>query len=147
MIFIAEYYLWIKALHIIAFVSWMAGLLYLPRLFVYHAENTKIVEVSNVLKTMEYKLLRYITTPAMIFTWGIGILLLFRPGFDLTQGWIHVKIVAVLLMSAFHGMCAKWMKDFKNDSNKKTGKFYRIVNEIPTVLLITIVLLAIVKPF
>lgn len=145
---IADYYLWIKSLHIISLISWMAGLFYLPRLFVYHAQETHLTsETSEKFKIMEYKLLKYITTPAMLATWFFGILLILTPGFDWSQGWMHAKLLLVLLMSGFHGACSKWRKDFLNNRNTKTERFFRIANEIPTLLLIIIVILVVVKPF
>ena len=142
-----EYYLWFKAFHIISFVSWMAAILYLPRLFVYHAGVDKNSEQSETFKVMEYKLLRYIGTPAMISTWIFAIMMLSANPALFSQGWIHVKFILVIAMSAFHGMCAGWMKKFARNENTKTSKFYRIANEVPTILLIIIVVLAVIKPF
>lgn len=148
MTFVADYYLWIKSIHVIAVISWMSGLLYLPRLFVYHVERGAVgSQVSETFKIMEYKLLKFITTPAMIVAWIFGILMLLQPGFDWSQGWIHAKILLVLLMSGFHGVCSKWVREFACDKNTRTSRFYRIANEIPTILLILIVILVIVKPF
>ena len=146
--FLDPAYLWIKAFHIIFIVAWMAGLFYLPRLYVYHTQTKVGSESSERFKVMERRLLRGIMNPAMILTWLFGILLVLTPGVvNFHQGWLHAKLALVVILSAFHMFCARWRKDFMNDRNKHTEKFYRIVNEIPTVLLILIVILAVVKPF
>ena len=146
--FILDYYFWIKAFHVIAVISWMAGMLYLPRLFVYHADAEKGSELSETLKIMERKLLRFIMNPAMIVTWVLGLSMLFaNMGLMSSGGWMHLKLTAVALLSAFHGYLAKQRKVFLRDENKKTSKFYRKINEIPTVLMILIVVMVIVKPF
>jgi putative membrane protein len=139
-------YLWIKALHIVAVIAWMAGMLYLPRLFVYHAGVAPHSEQSETFKTMEQRLLRFIMTPAMIATWLAGIYLVLQ-GQYLAATWFHIKIVLVLAMSVLHGLFSHWARDFAHDRNLRSPKFYRIANEIPTALLIAIVLLATVKPF
>jgi putative membrane protein len=139
-------YLWLKALHIIAVVAWMAGMLYLPRLFVYHAAAKPGSELSETFKTMEYRLLNFIMTPAMIVAWIVGIVLLLQ-GQWLGAGWFHAKLAAVLAMTALHGLFSHWVNEFRFDRNRHSQKFYRIVNEIPTGLLIVIVVLVIVKPF
>ena len=139
-------YLWLKALHIIAVVAWMAGMLYLPRLFVYHAAAKPGSELSETFKTMEYRLLNFIMTPAMIVAWIVGIVLLLQ-GQWLGAGWFHAKFAAVLVMTALHGLFSHWVNEFRFDRNRHSKKFYRIVNEIPTGLLIVIVVLAVVKPF
>ena len=139
-------YLWLKALHIIAVIAWMAGMLYLPRLFVYHAVATAGSESSETFKTMEHRLLNYIMVPAMMTTWVIGIVLLVQ-GQWLGAGWFHVKFVAVLAMTILHGLFSHWVNEFRFDRNRHTQKFFRIINEIPTVFLIVIVVLATVKPF
>ena len=139
-------YLSLKALHIIAVISWMAGMLYLPRLFVYHASATPGSEQSETFKTMERRLLRFIMTPAMIVTWAAGIVLLIQ-GHWLASGWFHAKFALVLGMSAMHGLLSRWAAEFARDRNRHPPKFFRIVNEIPTVLMILIVLLAVLKPF
>lgn len=139
-------YLWVRALHIIAMVAWMAGLLYLPRLYVYHAKAEVGSAMSEQFKIMEYRLLKYITTPAMIVTIILGLALVHYIGLN-AGGWLHAKITLVLVLAGFHGALAKWRKDFANDANKHSEKFYRIANEVPTVLLIAIVILAVVKPF
>lgn len=141
-------YPWIKALHIISVVAWMAGLLYLPRLFVYHAEARPGSEVAATLATMERRLLRAIMTPAMVAAYAFGVLLLLTPGVvDWRQGWIHAKLAAVLALTVIHGLLARWRRDFAADRNTRPARFYRVVNEIPTLLLIAIVILVVVKPF
>ena len=140
-------YLWIKALHVMAWASWMAGLFYLPRLFVYHAERgTPGGELSETLKVMERKLLRFIMRPAMIVTWATGLWLLWAGGWWM-DGWMHAKILLVILMTGAHHMMQGWLKTFEADANEKTGRFYRIMNEVPTLIFIGVVILVIVKPF
>jgi protoporphyrinogen IX oxidase len=139
-------YLWLKALHIIAVIAWMAGMLYLPRLFVYHATAKPRSKLSETLKTMERRLLNFIMMPAMLVTWMVGIVLLLQ-GQWLGAGWFHVKFVAVVAMTVLHGLFARWVNEFRVDRNKHSDKFYRIINEIPTALLIVIVILVVVKPF
>jgi protoporphyrinogen IX oxidase len=139
-------YLWLKALHIIAVIAWMAGMLYLPRLFVYHSVAKPESELSETFKTMERRLLNYIMVPAMMTTWIVGIVLLLQ-GQWLAARWFHVKFIAVLAMTILHGLFGHWVNEFRLDRNRHTQKFYRIINEVPTVLLIVIVLLATVKPF
>ena len=139
-------YLWLKALHIIAVVAWMAGMLYLPRLFVYHTAAKPGSELSETFKTMEYRLLNFIMTPAMIVAWIVGIVLLLQ-GQWLGAGWFHAKFAAVLVMTALHGLFSHWVNEFRFDRNRHSQKFYRIVNEIPTGLLIVIVVLVVLKPF
>ncbi len=142
------YYLWIKAFHVISIIAWMAGTFYLPRLFVYHTQTVIGSEGSERFKIMERRLLRGIMTPAMIATWVFGLLLVSIPGVvDFHQGWFHVKLTFVILMSAFHGICSKWRKELLADKRVRGEKFFRIANEIPTVLLIVIVIMAVVKPF
>ena len=139
-------YLWIKALHIVAVIAWMAGMLYLPRLFVYHASVKSGSEQSETFKAMERRLLKYIMTPAMIATWILGIILVIQTG-ALAATWFHIKFALVLAMTILHGLFASWAHEFAFDRNRRSAKFYRIVNEIPTVLLVLIVVLAVVKPF
>lgn len=139
-------YHWILAFHIIAVIAWMAGMLYLPRLFVYHAAAKPGSETSETFKVMEYRLLRYIMTPAMFVTWLLGIVLVLE-GHWLGAGWFHAKIGLVLIMTILHGLFSKWATDFRYDRSRHSQKFYRIANEIPTLLLIAIVVLAVVKPF
>lgn len=146
--FLLQNYSWLKAFHLIAVISWMAGLLYLPRLFVYHADAPRGGELSETLKTMEYRLLRYIMNPAMIVTWVLGITMIVTNSTVVTgSGWLHVKLLLVILLSGFHMACSVWRKRFAADNNVKTAKFFRIANEVPTVLMIIIVILAVVKPF
>jgi putative membrane protein len=138
---------YIKAFHIIAIIAWMAGLLYLPRLFVYHAESRKGSEQSETFKVMERRLLRYIATPAMIASWILGLWLAFSGVIDWSKdGWFHAKLFLVLVLSAYHGLLAKWTKDFALDRNTRSPRFYRIANEIPTLLMILIVILVVVRP-
>jgi putative membrane protein len=144
-------YEWIKAFHIIAVIAWMAGMLYLPRLFVYHCAAEKGSVQSETFKVMERRLLRAIINPAMIATWVLGLWLGWL-GPDshygwFASGWLQAKIALVLAMSGCHGFLARWTKDFAADRNRHTQKFYRIINEVPTALLILIVLLVVLKPF
>jgi putative membrane protein len=139
-------YPWIKALHVIAVISWMAGMLYLPRLFVYHCEAGVGSKQSETFKVMESRLLKAIINPAMTVTWLAGLYLAWS-GHWYTSGWFHAKLTLVLVLSAVHGFFSRWVKDFAADRNTRSPKFYRIINEIPTVLMIFIVILVIVKPF
>ena len=144
----AEYYLWFKSLHIISVIAWMAGLLYLPRLFVYHAEAEIGSTQSEVFKVMERRLLRAITNPAMISSLLFGGLMLSTPGaVDWSMGWAWVKLLMVVIMVTIHGLFARWRRDFEDDRNSRTAKFYRIWNEAPTVPLVVIIIMAVVKPF
>jgi putative membrane protein len=142
-------YLTLKAFHIIAVIAWMAGMLYLPRLFVYHASAKPGSELSETFKVMEWRLLKLIINPAMIVVWLLGLTLIWLMGKDafLQAGWLHAKLVLVLAMSGLHGYFARLVKQFAADRNTRPPRFYRVVNEIPTVLLILIVILAVVKPF
>ena len=146
---LAEYYLYIKAFHIMSVISWMAGLFYLPRLFVYHAENAQPGDqLSETLKIMERKLLRVIMNPAMIATWIFGLMMAFTPGaIDWGEIWPWIKIVLIIAMTWFHMSLAKWMRIFAADQNEREGRFYRLANEIPTLAMIGIVLMVVVKPF
>jgi putative membrane protein len=139
-------YEWIKALHVIAVISWMAGMLYLPRLFVYHCEAEKGSKQSETFKVMERRLIRAIINPAMIVTWLAGLYLAWA-GHWFSSGWLQIKLVLVLIMSAVHGLFSRWRRDFAADRNSRGQKFYRIINEVPMVLMIGIVILVIVKPF
>ena len=139
-------YLWIKAFHLIAVISWMAGILYLPRLFVYHAAAEPKSPQAKTFETMEYRLLTYIMTPAMGVTWVLGIVLVLQGGW-LTSSWLHVKLLAVVAITIMHGLLSHWATEFSRGRNTHTQKFYRIINEVPTVLLILIVIMAVVKPF
>ena len=138
-------YLWIKALHVIAIISWMAGLLYLPRLFVYHAEAGPGPR-SEIFKVMERRLYRYIMTPAMTVAWLTGLFLAYDSG-AFSAGWFHLKGLGVLLMSGAHGYDGFLLRRFARDANQHSARFYRILNEAPTLLMIGIVILVIVKPF
>ncbi|MGC2121853.1 MAG: protoporphyrinogen oxidase HemJ [Xanthobacteraceae bacterium] len=143
-------YLWIKAFHIIAVIAWMAGMLYLPRLFVYHCAAEKGSVQSETFKTMERRLLYAIINPAMMVTWLLGLWLGWngpdsRYGW-FASGWLGAKLVLVLALSAMSGMFTRWMKDFAADRNRHSQKFFRIINEVPTVIMIAIVILAVVKP-
>jgi putative membrane protein len=139
-------YLWLKALHVIAVIAWMAALLYLPRLMVYHCEAEPGSKQSETFKIMERRLLRFIANPAMIASWFFGIALILE-GASYRDGWMQAKFVLVLALSALHGLNAKWTKDFAADRNRRPARFYRIMNEVPTLLMIAIVILVIVKPF
>ncbi len=139
-------YLLFKSLHLIAVISWMAGLLYLPRIFVYHAENQNEI-ISNVFKTMERKLFYFIMTPAMILSWLFGLVLIHEIGFEqLAYLWLQLKLILVILLTAYHFYLGLLLNQFKFDQNNKTSKFYRYMNEIPTLLLILIVFIVVFKP-
>ncbi len=139
-------YEWIKALHVIAVISWMAAMLYLPRLFVYHCEAEKGSKQSETFKVMERRLLKFISNPAMAVTWLTGLYLVWAGGFH-KSGWFIAKFALVLAMSAAHGAFTKWVREFAEDRNTRPTRFYRIANEVPTILMIVIVILVIVKPF
>jgi protoporphyrinogen IX oxidase len=138
--------LWLKALHIMAFVAWFAGLFYLPRLFVYHADAKPGSELSETFKVMEYRLLTAIMTPAMIAVWITGPWLAYLMG-AFSEGWLHAKIALVVLLSGYQGALSRWTRDFAADRNTHPAKFYRIINEVPTLFLVAIVLLVVLKPF
>lgn len=142
-------YLLIKSLHLIAVISWMAGMLYLPRLYVYHTGCAAGSESSEMLKVMERRLLRFIINPAMIASWIFGIWLVTLLGWENLKhaGWFHMKLTMLVLMQLCHAALARWRKDFLYDRNRHSAKFYRVVNEVPTVLMIVIVLMVIIKPF
>ncbi|OCW83585.1 membrane protein [Pelagibacteraceae bacterium GOM-A5] len=141
------YYLLFKSLHLISVISWMAGLLYLPRIFVYHAENSDDKKISDVFKIMEKKLYFYIMTPAMIFSWIFGLLLIHSIGFQqLGHMWMVLKIIFVIFLTLYHFYLGKTLNQFKLDQNTHSHKFYRLINEIPTILLILIVFVVIFKP-
>ncbi len=144
---LSQYYLWIKAAHIIAVIAWMAGMLYLPRLFVYHIGAKKGSKQSETFKVMEHKLLRYIISPAMSMAWIFGLLMLYASPGLLEQPWMHTKLLAVVLMTGLQHGYIKWKKKFAADENIKSEKFFRIVNEIPAILMVIIVIMAIIKPF
>ena len=140
-------YLLLKSLHLIAVISWMAGLLYLPRIFVYHVENLEDKNISSVFKTMERKLYFYIMTPAMILTWFFGLILISFLGFEVLSAiWIKLKLLLVILLTLYHFYLSKFLSDFKLDKNTKSSKFFRLINEVPTILLILIVFIVVFKP-
>jgi putative membrane protein len=139
-------YDWLKAFHVIAIIAWMAGMLYLPRLFVYHADTEKGSVRSETFKIMERRLLKAIVNPAMIASWILGLYLVFAGGWW-KSGWLYGKLALVIAMSALHGQYVRWLKDFAEDRNTRPARFYRLWNEVPTVLMIGIVILVIVKPF
>jgi len=139
-------YLLFKSLHLIAVISWMAGLLYLPRIFVYHSENNNEI-ISSVFKIMERKLFYYIMTPAMVLSWLFGMVLIHEVGFEqLASLWLKLKLVFVVFLTVYHFYLGSLLTQFKLDQNKKTSKFYRYINEIPTLLLILIVFIVVFKP-
>jgi protoporphyrinogen IX oxidase len=139
-------YLWLKAFHVIAVIAWMAGMLYLPRLFVYHCDAEPGSKQSETFKVMERRLLQAIINPAMVATWVLGLWLAWDAGL-FRSGWLHAKFALVIAMSAMHGMFVRCVRDFAEDRNRHTQRFYRIVNEAPAVLMIGIVILVVVKPF
>ena len=140
-------YLLFKSLHLIAVVSWMAGLLYLPRIFVYHVENKEKKEVTDIFEVMEKKLFYYIMRPAMIFTWIFGLILIYLNGIEIfSQLWMQIKIILIILLSAYNDYLGKCLVSLKNDSNTKSSKFFRFINEVPTIILIFTVFLVIFKP-
>jgi protoporphyrinogen IX oxidase len=138
-------YDWIKALHIIAVIAWMAGMLYLPRLFVYHCEAEVGSKQSETFKVMERRLLKLIINPAMIVTWAAGLYLAWA-GHWFSAAWLHGKLFLVVVLSGVHGFFVRWVKDFGSDRNRHSQKFYRLINEVPTLLMIGIVILVVVKP-
>ncbi len=145
--FFVNLYPWTKAFHVISMVAWMAGMFYLPRLFVYHCDVQEGSAESERFKLMEYRLLKQIINPAMIATWTFGTMLVLTPGIvDWSATWWHVKLAAVLLMSGYHGALSKWQRMFQNDRNRKSHRYYRIANEVPTLLLAAIVIMVIVRP-
>ncbi len=139
--------LYIKAFHIISVIAWMAGVLYLPRLFVYHIEAEKDSKQSETFKIMERRLLKAIITPAMIASWVFGLILALEVVDWAYAGWFHAKLVLVVAMSGFTGLLSKWTREFAQDRNTHSQRFYRIANEVPTLLMIAIVILTVVKPF
>lgn len=144
----AYLYPWTKALHVIAVIAWMAGMLYLPRLYVYHCEVPRGSAESERFKVMERRLLKGIVNPAMIAVWLVGVVLVLTPGIiDWSAGWWHVKLLCVLLLSGFHGAMSKWRRDFLEDRNVRPQRFYRIANEVPAALMAVIVIMVIVRPF
>lgn len=145
--FFQQYYYWILSLHIISVISWMAGMFYLPRLFVYHTRLTIGSDASEMFKEMERKLMRVIINPAMMATWVFGLALSFGQDSWHAGGWFYVKFAAVIILSGFHGYLSKWRKIFERDENTQPEKYYRMMNEIPTVLMMVIVFMVILKPF
>ena len=142
-----NYYLLFKSLHLIAVISWMAGLLYLPRIFVYHVENLEKKQVTDIFEIMERRLYIFIMRPAMILAWLFGIILIYLNGLEvLFSLWIQLKLVLVVILSIYHEYLGKCLKSLKDGTNKKTSKFFRIINEVPTILLILIVFIVIFKP-
>jgi putative membrane protein len=145
---LTPFYLWLKAFHVVSMIAWMAGIFYLPRLYVYHCMVTPGTAESERFKVMERRLLKQIINPAMYATWGFGLLLVLTPGvIDWHAGWWHVKLAAVVLLSGFTGALSKWRREFRDDRNRRGERFYRIANEVPTVLMLVIVIMVIVRPF
>jgi putative membrane protein len=146
--FLTWLYPWTKAIHVIAVIAWMAGMLYLPRLYVYHCDLRTGSAESERFKVMERRLLRQIINPAMTVTWVFGVVLVLTPGvLGWSAGWWHVKLTAVILLSGFHGAMSRWRRDFLEDRNTRPQRFYRIANEVPTLLMVVIVVMVIVRPF
>jgi putative membrane protein len=146
----ASLYLTVKIIHILSWTSWMAGLFYLPRIFVYHAEQANAGgQTAEVFKVMERKLLRFIMRPAMIATWitGLALVFVFGAADIATDGWLHAKIALVALMTGFHHVCERWRRDFETDANTRSGRYYRMANEVPTLIFIVVVVLVIWRPF
>ena len=142
-----NYYLLFKSLHLIAVISWMAGLLYLPRIFVYHVENSEKKETTEIFEVMEKRLYLYIMRPAMILSWFFGIILIYINGIDIfSQLWMHIKLGLVVLLTIYHEYLGTCLKSLKLKTNTKTSKFFRIINEVPTILLIFIIFIVIFKP-
>ena len=141
-----NFYLLFKSLHLIAVISWMAGLLYLPRIFVYHSEVSHDSQ-KQVFKTMERKLYNYIMTPAMLLSWLFGVLLIYSLGFDIfKEFWMQIKIVSVLILTHYHFMLGRYLQNFEIDNNRKSSRFFRIINEVPTIILIVVVFVVVFKP-
>lgn len=148
MSFLTPYYLWLKSFHIIGVICWMAALLYLPRLYVYHAQTAVGSEMSEQFKIMENRLLKAIMNPSMIITYVFGILLFLTPGVvSMSEGWFHLKLALVLALTAMHGLDVKWYKAFKRDERNLSHVYFRVANEIPAVIMVVIVILVVVKPF
>ena len=147
--FLSAVYPWAKALHVVSVISWMAGLLYLPRLFVYHAERATVPgELNETFKVMERKLLKFITNPASIAAWVFGLMLVFTPGIiDWSEPWVQIKAGLVIALTGYHHAMVRWWKAFAEDRNRRTGRYYRLANEIPAVIMIGIVVMVIVRPF
>lgn len=141
-----NFYLWIKALHIVAVIAWMAGMLYLPRLFVYHSEAPEGSDQARTFVVMERKLMRFIMLPALLIVWASGLTLAFEADF-LQAGWLHWKLLLVLGMTGLHGYFAGVRKQFAAEANRHSSRFYRVINEVPTLLMLGIVVLVVIKPF
>tara|TARA_B100000214_G_scaffold96565_1_gene67077 strand:+ start:119 stop:553 length:435 start_codon:yes stop_codon:yes gene_type:complete len=140
-------YLVLKSLHLIAVISWMAGLLYLPRIFVYHVENYEKKEITDVFEVMEKRLYNYIMRPAMLLSWLFGIILVYLNGLDVLNNlWMQIKLILVIILSGYHEYLGKCLISLKNKTNTKTARFYRYINEVPTILLILIIFIVIIKP-
>jgi putative membrane protein len=139
-------YLWFKAVHVMAVIAWMAGMLYLPRLFVYHCGAEPGSRQSETFKVMERRLLRGIINPAMIASWALGLWLVYDGGW-ISAHWLHVKLALVVALSGLHGMLARWTADFAADRNRHSERFYRVVNEVPALLMVGIVIMVVIKPF
>jgi putative membrane protein len=144
--FLGEGYLWVKALHVIAIIAWMAGMLYLPRLYVYHCAAEPGSAQSETFKVMERRLLRAILNPAMILAWVLGLALVAHLD-AWAEAWMHAKFAGVIALSTLHGFLARWRRQFAADANRHEARFYRLMNEVPTVLMIAIVVLVVVRPF
>lgn len=142
-----DYFMWYKAIHVISVISWMAAMFYMPRLFVYHTKADIGSEMDKTFQVMEYKLQKIIMTPAMITTYIFGIIIAYIYGFVALGVWFHIKMFAVLVLTAIHGMLSKWRKDFAAGQNKHSAKFYRVINEIPVIFMVIAVVMVIVKPF
>ena len=143
----ADYFMWYKAIHVISVISWMEAMFYMPRLFVYHTRAEIGSDMDKTFQLMEHKLLKIIMTPSMILTYFFGILIAYIYGFVALGAWFHIKMAAVIGLTIFHGLLAKWRKDFINGNNNHSEKFYRLMNEIPPILMIVAVIMVIVKPF
>mgnify|MGYP001415507381 FL=1 len=142
-----NYYLLFKSLHLITVISWMVGLLYLPRIFVYHIENYHKKEAANIFKTMEKKLYFYIMIPAMVLSWFLGLILFLIIGFSsLSLFWVKLKLIFIVLLTIYHFYLGNCLRKLKNDQNSKSSNFFRIINEIPTILLIIIIFIVVFKP-
>src|SRR5215831_8097069 len=139
-------YLWFKAVHVMAVISWMAGMLYLPRLFVYHCGAETGSRQSETFKVMERRLLRGIINPAMVVSWALGLWMIYDGGW-ISAHWLHAKLTLVVALSGLHGMLARWTADFAADRNRHSERFYRVVNEVPAVLMVGIVIMVVIKPF
>jgi len=145
--FFQEYYFWLLSFHIISVISWMAGMFYLPRLFVYHTRLETGSDASEMFKEMERKLMRIIINPAMTATWIFGLALSFGQDSWHAGGWFYIKFAAVTILSGFHGYLSKWRRAFERDENTKSEKFFRVANEVPTILMMLIVFMVFLKPF